>query len=56
MTTSIALTSTSPSTTESEEDLSAQNVVVVYNCSRLGRTANPPRFSFADLFRFGRRR
>jgi hypothetical protein len=28
----------------------------VRSCGRLGRTANPPRFSFADLFRPGRRR
>lgn len=25
--------------------------VVVYNCSRLGRTANPPRMSITDWFR-----
>ena len=29
-------------------------VVAVYTCTRLGLTANPPGFSFLDLFRFGR--
>jgi hypothetical protein len=56
MSTSTALTSTFPPVTEAANDLGAQSVVVVYNCSRLGRTANPPRFSIADWFRFGRRR
>lgn len=31
-----------------------ERVVAVYTCSRLGRTANPPGFSFLDLFRIGR--
>ena len=39
-----------------DDDVTARYVVVVYNCTRLGRTANPPGFSFADWFRFGRRR
>jgi hypothetical protein len=56
MTTSTAVTSTFPPVTDAAKDLSAQSVVVVYNCSRLGRTANPPRFSIADWFRIGRRR
>jgi hypothetical protein len=48
---------TAPSTlSSSSEDDDVQRVVVVYNCSRLGLTANPPGFSFGDLFRFGRRR
>ncbi|HYO02328.1 MAG TPA: hypothetical protein VET27_10810 [Mycobacterium sp.] len=38
------------------DDFDAQRVVVVYNCTRLGLTANPPGFSFLDFFRFGRRR
>jgi hypothetical protein len=33
-----------------------QRVVAVYNCTRLGLTANPPGFSFKNFFRFGRRR
>jgi hypothetical protein len=56
MTTSTAPTSTLPPVVETAQDIAAQSVVVVYNCSRLGRTANPPRFSFSDWFRFGRRR
>jgi hypothetical protein len=31
-----------------------ERVVAVYTCSRLGLTANPPGFSFLDLFRIGR--
>lgn len=38
-----------------DADAVAQSVVVVYDCTRIGRTANPP-FSFLDWFRFGRRR
>jgi hypothetical protein len=34
----------------------AQSPIAVYNCSRLGRVANPPSFSFTDWFRFARRR
>ncbi|MDT5387123.1 MAG: hypothetical protein QOE04_764 [Mycobacterium sp.] len=37
------------------EDVAVQRNVLVSNCSRLGRTANPPGFSFSDFFRFGRR-
>ena len=37
-----------------EVNVPAQVPVIVYNCSRLGRTANPPRRSIRDLFRFGR--
>jgi len=44
------------STIAVDEDASAQQVVVVYNCSRIGLTANPPGFSWRDLFRVGRRR
>ncbi|MCW2511687.1 MAG: hypothetical protein JWR11_729 [Mycobacterium sp.] len=43
-------------TLEVDDAASAQRVVVVYNCTRLGLTANPPGFSLLDLFRFGRRR
>jgi hypothetical protein len=39
-----------------DDDVAAQSVVVVYDCSRLGRTANPPSFSFSDWFRLGRKR
>ncbi|WP_173008518.1 hypothetical protein [Mycolicibacterium sp. P1-18] len=37
-----------------EADEGDERVVVVYTCTRLGLTANPPGFSFLDLFRFGR--
>lgn len=37
-----------------EVDGNEERTVVVYNCTRLGLTANPPGFSFLDLFRFGR--
>lgn len=47
-----AVSSTSPA----DDDTTTQRAVVVYNCSRLGRTANPPRFTITDWFRFGRRR
>ena len=39
-----------------DDDVAAQSVVVVYSCTRLGRTANPPTFSLSDWFRFGRKR
>jgi hypothetical protein len=32
-----------------------RDVVAVFNCHRLGRTANPPSFSLGDLFRLRRR-
>jgi hypothetical protein len=35
-------------------DAGVECPAIVYNCSRLGRTANPPRRSIYDLFRFGR--
>jgi hypothetical protein len=35
-------------------DEGEDRVVAVYTCSRLGRTANPPGFSFRDFFRIGR--
>ena len=35
-------------------DDSDERVVAVYTCSRLGLTANPPGFSFLDIFRIGR--
>jgi hypothetical protein len=49
---------TAPATVSSTLDVDddVERVVVVYNCTRLGLTANPPGFSFADLFRFRRRR
>ena len=36
----------------SADDVTGQLPVMVYTCSRLGRVANPPSFSFADLFLF----
>ena len=41
----------SPTVQVDERD---ERVVAVYTCSRLGLTANPPGFSFLDLFRIGR--
>jgi len=38
-----------------DDDVAAQSVVVVYDCTRLGRTANPPSL-FGDWFRLGRKR
>ena len=40
----------------SADDVTAQLPVMVYNCNRLGRVANPPHFSFAAWFRSARRR
>ncbi|GAT07150.1 hypothetical protein RMCN_0283 [Mycolicibacterium novocastrense] len=37
-------------------EVTAQIPVAVYSCNRLGRVANPPGFSFSDLFRSTRRR
>lgn len=34
----------------------AHHPVLVHSCSRLGRVANPPGFSFSDWFRSARRR
>lgn len=56
MSTAGAAPTTVSSTLEVDDLDSAQRVVLVYNCTRLGLTANPPGFSFTDLFRFGRRR
>jgi hypothetical protein len=39
-----------------DDAVTAQAPIAVYNCSRLGRVANPPSFSFTDWFRFARRR
>jgi hypothetical protein len=56
MSTAGATRSTVSPTLEVDEETSAQRVVVVYNCTRIGLVANPPGFSFSDLFRFRRRR
>jgi hypothetical protein len=40
----------------SADDVTAQLPIMVYNCNRLGRVANPPSFSFAAWFRSARRR
>lgn len=42
--------------TRADDDVTAQGPAMVHSCSRLGRVANPPGFSFADLFRSARRR
>jgi hypothetical protein len=44
------------SSTPSDGTVTAQSTVTVSNCSRLGRTANPPGFSLPDWLRPGRRR
>jgi hypothetical protein len=44
------------STSHEDVNHTTQHVVIVHECSRLGRKANPPRFSLTDWFRFGRRR
>ncbi|WP_172798317.1 hypothetical protein [Mycobacterium sp. GA-1285] len=36
-------------------EVTAQTPVAVYSCNRLGRVANPPGFSFSELFRSTRR-
>lgn len=38
------------------DNVAAQRPVMVYSCSRLGRTANPPGFSLPDWLLPGRRR
>jgi hypothetical protein len=38
------------------DEVTAQIPTAIYNCTRLGRVANPPKFSFADWLRFARRR
>ena len=38
------------------DEITAQQPLTVYSCSRLGRVANPPSFSIADWFRSARRR
>lgn len=39
-----------------DDEVTAQGLIAVYNCSRLGRVANPPSFSFTEWFRGARRR
>jgi hypothetical protein len=39
-----------------DDEATAQGPIAVYTCSRLGRVANPPSFSFTDWFRSARRR
>lgn len=39
-----------------DSDVTGQGPVAVFNCSRIGRVANPPGFSFTELFRSARRR
>ncbi len=39
-----------------DDEITAQGPLAVHSCSRLGRVANPPSFSFADWFRAARRR
>ena len=39
-----------------DTDVTGQGPVAVYNCSRIGRVANPPGSWFTELFRSARRR
>jgi hypothetical protein len=39
-----------------DDEVTAERPIAVHNCSRLGRVANPPSFSFAEWFRSARRR
>jgi hypothetical protein len=39
-----------------DNDVTGQGPVAVYNCSRIGRVANPPGSWFTELFRSARRR
>jgi hypothetical protein len=48
-------TSAAPSVHAADE-ITAQRPLKIYSCNRLGRVANPPKFSFVDWFRFARRR
>jgi hypothetical protein len=38
------------------DEVTGQIPIAVHSCSRIGRVANPPGFSFADWFRSARRR
>ena len=39
-----------------DNGVAGQGPVAVYNCSRIGRVANPPGSWFTELFRSARRR
>jgi hypothetical protein len=41
---------------QGDNEVTGQSPVAVYNCSRLGRVANPPTSWFSELFRSARRR
>jgi hypothetical protein len=41
---------------QAADEITAQGPITIYFCSRLGRVANPPGFSFVDWFRSARRR
>jgi len=56
MSTAGAALPASSSTVEVDDEMSAQRAVTVFNCTRIGLTANPPGFALLDFFRFGRRR
>ncbi|MEH3140839.1 MAG: hypothetical protein PGN37_11780 [Mycobacterium kyogaense] len=47
---------TAAATSGAGADAAAQLPVLVHSCSRLGRVANPPGFSFSNWFRSARRR
>jgi hypothetical protein len=51
-----ASTSSAAAYVKSADEVTARAPIMTYSCSRLGRTANPPGFSFGDWLRFARRR
>lgn len=55
MRTSSAQTSTLAAEITEDLDATAPELLAIHNCSRLGRTANPPRSWFANIFRPNRR-
>jgi hypothetical protein len=56
MTTASASLTTPDPTVDAEDILTSQLPMAVYSCSRLGRTANPPRRWFSGWFGSDRRR
>ncbi|ABK70311.1 hypothetical protein [Mycolicibacterium smegmatis] len=45
-----------PAASPTSQFVAADQPIMVYSCSRLGRVANPPSFSLAGWLRTGRRR
>jgi hypothetical protein len=55
MSTSGAAFSSDASGVRTSDEVTTHGPVAVQSCSRLGRVANPPSFSFTDWFRARRR-